>query len=92
MNTENSWWAYMIETDNGLLYTGITTNVERRFNEHQNDKKKGAKFFRGKKATHIAFRQACRDRSQASKLEAAIKNLNKNESIKSLTYQNRAFL
>ena len=70
---KNYWWVYMIETDKGLLYTGIATDVERRFNEHKSNPKKAAKFFRGKVPLNIVFRQACNDRSTASKVEAAIK-------------------
>ncbi|MCW8977182.1 MAG: GIY-YIG nuclease family protein, partial [Marinobacter sp.] len=29
------WFVYMVRTARGSLYTGITTDVERRFNEHQ---------------------------------------------------------
>ncbi len=63
----------MVETECGALYTGITTDVERRFQEHLNDKKKGAKFFRAKKAKALVFQQGCRNRSEASQLEAKVK-------------------
>ena len=36
----NNWWVYIIQCRNKSLYTGITTDVERRFDEHQNDDKK----------------------------------------------------
>ena len=67
----------MIETQCGALYTGITTDVSRRFHEHQFDKKKGAKFFRAKKAKALVFQQSCKNRSEASQLEAKIKKLSK---------------
>ena len=35
-----NWWVYIIQCRNKSLYTGITTDVERRLNEHQNDNKK----------------------------------------------------
>ena len=34
------WWVYMIQCRNKSLYTGISTDVDRRFDEHQNDDKK----------------------------------------------------
>ena len=71
----------MIEADDGALYTGISTDVERRFKEHQYDKQKAAKFFRAKKAKAIVFQQACENRSEASKQEAAIKKLNRNQKL-----------
>ena len=89
MAANQAWWVYMIETDSGMLYTGITTDVERRFNEHRNDRKKAAKFFRGKKAQALVFLQACEDRSQDSKIEAAIKKLSKQQ--KRLIIQQQQF-
>ncbi|NRB37398.1 MAG: GIY-YIG nuclease family protein [Pseudomonadales bacterium] len=74
---ESRWTVYIIETECGLYYTGISTDTQRRFGEHKNDKKKGAKFFRGRKPKQIVYRQGCENRSEASKQEAAIKKLSK---------------
>jgi predicted GIY-YIG superfamily endonuclease len=38
------WFVYIVEAENGHLYTGITTDLERRFNQHQS-KQGGARFF-----------------------------------------------
>ena len=46
--TASQWFLYMIECSDGRLYTGITTDIERRFDEHQNNHVKGAKPFVGK--------------------------------------------
>ena len=40
----NNWWVYIIQCRNKSLYTGITTDLERRFDEHQNDDKKASKY------------------------------------------------
>ena len=40
----NFWWVYIIQCRNKSLYTGITTDVKRRFDEHQNDDKKASKY------------------------------------------------
>ena len=45
--TASQWFLYMIEYSDGRLYTGITTDIERRFDEHQNNLIKGAKALRG---------------------------------------------
>ena len=71
----------MIETENNRLYTGITTDVERRFKEHCDAGKKAARFFRTDSAKAIAFTQRCTDRSEASKLEAYIKKLSRKQKI-----------
>lgn len=70
----NSWAVYIVETDNGRLYTGITTDIERRFKEHQSGKR-GARFFRTSQASRICYQETHPDRSSASRREAAIKKL-----------------
>jgi len=45
----NNWFLYLIRCRNGRLYTGITTDVERRFEEHRSGKKKGSKYLRYEK-------------------------------------------
>ena len=76
---EQQWWVYIIETDKGKLYTGITVDVERRWQEHSavangNTKARGAKFFRTQSPQKILYRQAFLSRSEASKQEALIKS------------------
>ena len=65
----------MIAARSGKLYTGIATDVERRFAEHRDDPRKGAKFFRGDTPVKVVYREACAGRSEASKREAAIKKM-----------------
>lgn len=69
------WFLYMLRTPSGMLYTGITTEVERRLAEHQSGK--GAKALRGKGELELVFHCAAGDRSSASKLEIKVKKLNK---------------
>ncbi|MFC1542655.1 GIY-YIG nuclease family protein [Pseudomonadota bacterium] len=70
---EPVWHLYLIRLNNGHLYTGITTDVERRFREHR--KGKGAKFLRGREGLELVFDQAIGNRSAALKVEAAVKKL-----------------
>ncbi|EQC43017.1 GIY-YIG catalytic domain protein [Bacteriovorax sp. BSW11_IV] len=74
MTNEKNWFLYIIKTKNNKLYTGITTDVERRFEEHKSGKK-GAKFFRGNTPVKIMYTEVCKNRSEASKREAHIKSL-----------------
>ena len=71
----SEWFVYMICTEKDRLYTGITTDVERRFQEHSGEKPRGAKFFRSDKPQKIVYVEPCKNRSEASKKEAAIKKL-----------------
>ena len=69
------WFLYMLRTPSGMLYTGITTEVERRLAQHQSGK--GAKALRGKGELELVFHYPAGDRSQASKLELKVKKLTK---------------
>jgi len=77
------WWVYLILTESEHLYTGITTDPERRFQEHlatyEGTGTKGAKFFRGHKPVKLVYREAAKNRSDASKREIAIKKLPRNK-------------
>ena len=76
-----SWYLYIIRLENGSLYTGITTDIDRRFSEHQSGKK-GAKFLRGKGVLTLVYSCEVSDRSEASKLEAQVKKMSKSDKEK----------
>ncbi|WP_100638556.1 GIY-YIG nuclease family protein [Marinobacter salexigens] len=69
----SDWYIYMIRTARGALYTGITTDVPRRFAEHQAGAPKGARSLRGKGPLELVLNLPAGDRSRASKLEWHIK-------------------
>jgi putative endonuclease len=71
------WFVYIIETECGHLYCGITTDLKRRFQQHLNGD--GAKFFRGKKPKKIVFKETYFSRSDALKREWKIKKLSRNQ-------------
>lgn len=73
-----TWSLYIIEASDASLYTGITTDVERRFDEHLNGHK-GAKYFNGRSPVKIVYREEGHDRSSASRREAEIKKLSRSE-------------
>ncbi|MGJ8687302.1 MAG: GIY-YIG nuclease family protein [Spongiibacteraceae bacterium] len=75
------WWVYMVRSQSGKYYTGITTDVERRFKEHCGSKR-GARFFRGDPASEVVYREAAENRSAASIREAAIKKLSRSDKEK----------
>ncbi|MGK3192158.1 GIY-YIG nuclease family protein [Enterobacter soli] len=72
-----SWFLYLVRTADNALYTGITTDVERRFVEHQTGK--GAKALRGKGELRLAFSAHVGNRSLALRLEYRIKQLTKRQ-------------
>ena len=79
MGLENGLWeVYIIRTQDGKLYTGISTDVERRFAEHQSGKK-GARFFHLSPPDKIVYREKVSGRSEALKRERKIKSMTKKE-------------
>jgi putative endonuclease len=70
------WFVYMIRTNDGQLYTGITTDIQRRWREHSSGKG-GARYFRARKPERLCLLEEHADRSSASKREAEIKKLTK---------------
>ncbi len=72
-----NWSLYIIEASDSSYYTGITTDVERRFEQHRDGT--GAKFFNGRQPVAIVYREDGHDRSSASQREAEIKKLSRRE-------------
>ena len=71
------WFLYLIRTADNKLYTGITTDVERRYQQHQSGK--GAKALRGKGELTLAFSAPVGDRSLALRAEYRVKQLTKRQ-------------
>ena len=71
-NENSMYFVYIIECSDKSLYTGITTNVERRFKEHKN--KSGGHYTSSKKVVRIVYTEKCADRSTALKREIEIKS------------------
>jgi len=74
------WYVYMILASDESLYTGITTDVERRFKEHGGGAK-GARFFRGRRPVEVVYTESHPDRSSASQREAQIKKLSRKNKL-----------
>ena len=66
----------MVETQSGKLYTGISTDTERRFQEHAS-RKKGAKFFSTSAPVKIVYREKQVDRAAACQRESEIKKMSR---------------
>ncbi len=75
MQKTDEWYVYIIRCRYGSLYTGIATDVERRFVDHQ--KNTGAKYLRGRGPLTLVFQQPVGRRDLALKVERNIKRLPK---------------
>ena len=68
-----NWQVYMILCSDDSLYTGITTDVQRRFSQHLSGT--GARYFRGHVPLRLVYLEDGHDRSSASRRETRIKKL-----------------
>lgn len=71
------WTVYILRNEKNALYTGITTDLRRRLNEHQNKLLKGAKFTRSCKALDLVYHCTIGEKGPALRVEAKIKRLKK---------------
>jgi putative endonuclease len=75
------WVVYIVETASGRLYTGISTDVDRRIAEHGSSTR-GAKFFRLDPPRRIVYREPAPDRAAACRREREIKALRRRDKLR----------
>ena len=73
------WYLYILQCGDGSLYTGITTDVEKRLEAHRSGK--GAKYTRGRSPQELKSRDGCGTHSDALKRELEIKHLSREEKL-----------
>lgn len=71
---------YILKCSDKTLYTGITTDLTRRLQEH-NDSKLGAKYTRAKRPVKLIYSKKFRNRSTASREESRLKKLTRQEKL-----------
>lgn len=71
----NRWIVYMLRCSDGSLYTGITTDLKRRVDEHNSGD--GAKYTRSRTPVSPVYIELGHDQSSALSREAEIKSLSK---------------
>ena len=74
---EPIWYLYIIRCGDGTLYTGITTDIEKRLEVHRAGK--GAKYTRGRLPLDVVYRESCGTHSDALKREIAVKRMSRKE-------------
>jgi len=79
---KRGWFLYILRNERNALYTGITTDIDRRLTEHREKNHKSAKFTRSCKELYLVFQCEIGKRSQALRVEAKIKQLKKNNKEK----------
>lgn len=74
-----NWSVYILECNDGSLYTGITNDLDKRIMAHELGH--GAKYTRGKAPLNLIYREPHKNRSEASKRELEIKKLTRKEKL-----------
>lgn len=81
IKSSSLWYLYLVRCANGHLYTGVTTDVARRFSEHQSGGIKSAKYLRGKGPLTLMYQEQVGTRSDALKREIAVKKLSRAQKL-----------
>ena len=71
-----AYFVYILKCSDETLYTGITTDLKRRVDEHNNSDK-GAKYTKLRRPVELVHSEASEDRSSASKREYEIKKMSR---------------
>jgi putative endonuclease len=74
------WHVYILKCADRTLYTGITTDLVRRVEEH-NSSALGAKYVKARRPAKLVYSKMLPDRSQASKEEIRIKSLSRQKKL-----------
>jgi putative endonuclease len=77
------YYVYILECADSTLYTGITTDLERRVEEH-NSSLLGAKYTRGRRPVKLVYSEQYETRSEATREEMRLKKLSRDQKIKLL--------
>ncbi len=73
------WFVYLLRCADGSLYAGVTTDPERRLEEHNAGT--GARYTRGRRPVVLAYLERAPDRAGACRREAAIKRLTRTDKL-----------
>jgi putative endonuclease len=74
-----AWHLYMVKAADGSLYTGIATDVARRFAEHESGGPRCARYLRGRAPLQLVFKKRLGNRSLALKAEHRLRKLSKRQ-------------
>ena len=76
---ESVWYVYILRCADDTLYTGISTDVEKRLQAHRSGR--GAKYTRSRCPLTLVYREVCGSHSQALKRECCIKSMTRAEKL-----------
>ena len=73
----NAWWVYILRCRNGALYTGVSTDVQRRVGEHADQGRRSARFTRAFAPVELVYTCRIGSKSRAYRVEYRIKRLSR---------------
>lgn len=80
--SKGPWFVYLLRCSDGSLYTGITTEPERRLREHNEDDRLGARYTRARRPVTLVYSEPAADRPTAARREAAIKQMTRQAKLR----------
>lgn len=78
------WYVYMLKCSDNSLYTGVTVNLARRVDEHNNSPL-GAKYTKPRRPVILVYQEICENRTMATKRESEIKKMARKDKIELLS-------
>lgn len=78
-----AWFVYILRCADDSLYTGVTTDLARRLEEH-NEGRAAARYTRARRPLRLVYQEAAADRSSACRREAEIKKLSRASKLRLL--------
>ena len=78
-NLETDWWVYLVRCSDQSLYTGVTTDLVRRVDEHNGEHPGGARYTRARRPVALVWSERCNSRSEAQRREAAVRRLSRRQ-------------
>ena len=78
----DAWYVYILRCADRTLYTGVTTDLQRRLSQHNGDTAGGPRYTRGRRPVTLLWSESVADRGSAQRREAAIKRLTRDEKLR----------
>lgn len=79
---QKGWFVYLAQCGDGVYYCGVTTSLERRLAQHNGTLAGGARYTASRRPVMLLASLECAGRSEAQKLEAAVKKLARPEKLR----------
>ena len=84
------WCLYLVKCADGTLYTGITNDLQRRMDQHNNGT--ASRYTRCRLPVQLVYREGCRNKSGALKKEYRMKSLSRRAKEEYIAGKARSFI